>query len=103
MRAPIEHFKCRRHRHWLLAAATGGLVATWSSSALAVTVTFPSVKDNTLYEDETGSLSNGAGDGMFARKNGLGQIRRAVVAFNVSTPPPNAFVTSASLHLNCTQ
>lgn len=67
------------------------------------TVTLPASKDNTLYESAGGSLSNGAGDGIFAGRNN-GQfspqiIRRGLIAFDVSSIPPGAMVTSVSVRL----
>ena len=41
-------------------------------------------KDNTLYEDVAGSLSNGAGDHFFVGMNGSGFIRRGVIAFDIA-------------------
>lgn len=58
------------------------------------------VKDNTLYEDNSGSLSNGAGDFLFAGNTMRNMTRRALVAFDVaSTVPPNAQIDSVTLTL----
>ena len=40
-------------------------------------------KDNTLIEDATGGLSNGAGENLFAGKTGNGSIRRGLIAFSL--------------------
>ena len=57
-------------------------------------------KDNTLYEDPTGSLSNGAGDYFFAGQNAIGTIRRGLLAFDIAgTIPAGATVTGATLML----
>jgi Secretion system C-terminal sorting domain/Lamin Tail Domain/PKD domain len=65
------------------------------------TVTLSASKDNTLYESVTGNLSNGAGQYMFVGKNNSGDIRRAVIAFDIATSVPvGATITAASLSLN---
>jgi hypothetical protein len=57
-------------------------------------------KDNTLYEDPNGSLSNGAGDYFFAGKTGSGFIRRALLKFDITTIPAGAVIDSVKLTLN---
>ena len=64
-------------------------------------------KDNTLYESDTGSLSNGVGEYFFAGRTSLsvGSIRRGVLAFEVAAEiPVGATIESAqlSLHLSRT-
>ena len=68
----------------------------------SVTVTLSALKDNTLYEDATGSLSNGVGEFFFSgRTNGL--RRRAVLAFAVADSiPAGAVVSAATLTLRTT-
>ena len=57
-------------------------------------------KDNTLYESQTGSLSNGAGIHFFVGRTNQGALRRGVIAFNlVETVPPGATIDSVSLSL----
>ena len=69
--------------------------------ALADVVTLSASKDNTLYEDGTGSLSNGAGQFLFAGKTNVNTIRRALIAFDVAgTIPAGSTITSATLTLN---
>jgi spore coat protein A len=64
----------------------------------STTVTVAPSKDNTLYEDATGSLSNGAGTKVIASKSSTGFIRRGVLAFNlVPAVPTGATVTNAIL------
>jgi spore coat protein A len=61
--------------------------------------TFVAVKDNTLYQ-ESGQLSNGAGDHLFAgRTNSTNVPRRGLVAFDLTSIPPGSLVTSVSLQL----
>lgn len=64
-------------------------------------VTLTSIKDATLYEDATGALSNGAGQGMFAGTKGTGHSVRAVVAFDVAGKVPAGMtLTAVKLRLN---
>ena len=62
------------------AAAAAGVVATGTAARAAV-VSITSAKDNTLYQNATGSISNGAGDSFFAGKTGLGVATRGLLAF----------------------
>jgi hypothetical protein len=79
------------------------LVGTTSTIAGAETVTLEPSKDNTLYEDEAGSLSNGSGRHLFAGRvfsRAGGFARRALIAFDVGTAlPAGAMITSAELRL----
>jgi len=77
-----------------------------SALASADQLSTTSSKDNTLYQDLNGALSNGHRDGFFAGRAGMsagGGIRRGVVAFDLSAIPPGATVTSVQLVLNCSQ
>jgi hypothetical protein len=69
----------------------------------AAQVTISPTKDNTLYQDEQGLLSNGAGEYFFAGRVGLtsnGTIRRGLIAFDVAGGvPAGATITNASLQL----
>lgn len=64
-----------------------------------VTVTQDAVADNTLYEDATGTLSNGLGTKLLASKNAGGLLRRGLLKFDLSSIPTNATVQSATLSL----
>ncbi len=70
-------------------------------------VTIGASKDNTLYEDATGALSNGAGGSFFVgRVNLTGQtlIRRGLIAFDVAgNVPTGATILSLTLRLNMSQ
>jgi hypothetical protein len=66
-------------------------------------VTINASKDNTLYEDAAGALSNGAGEFFFVGRTnqGSGSIRRGLIAFNIAgNIPPGATITSVTLRLN---
>ncbi len=62
------------------------------------------LKDNTLFESTTGSLSNGAGDHFFVGKTSSNLKRRGLVMFDVaSSVPAGAVITSVSLSLTMDQ
>lgn len=74
-----------------------GAVQTVPGSVVVLTTS----KDNTLYEDSTGSRSNGAGEHVFAGKVGFGTIRRALVAFDVAgNIPSGSTITGVTLTLS---
>jgi len=65
------------------------------------TITIPASKDNTLYEDDSGALSNGAGAYFFAGKAADQEIRRGVIAFELAgSVPTNAIIVGAELKLH---
>ncbi len=66
-------------------------------AAFAETVVLSPQKDNTLYEDPFGSLSNGQGIYFFAGKTAANSLRRGLIAFDFSSIPPNATITGATL------
>lgn len=81
---------------------TLGLVPATRIDAQTVTVSLNPDRDNTLYEDPTGDLSNGSGPSFFAGRTnqGASSLRRAVLHFDVAgTLPPGATVLSAELIL----
>lgn len=68
------------------------------------TVSIPCIADNTLYDDLTGGISNGAGTGVFVGNNAFGRIRRAVLRFDVAAAlPAGSRVLSAQLALTVSQ
>jgi len=68
--------------------------------ARQTSVTLESAADNTLYESETGALSNGAGVHLFAGETNAGQIHRALIYFNVQNAlPAGATVDSVEVSL----
>ena len=59
------------------------------------------VADNTLYQPTAESLSNGAGQHLFAGRNGEGNLRRALVRFDVAAAlPAGSTITAVRLSLN---
>ena len=72
------------------------------SARAAIIVINPS-KDNTLYEYDPaeGDHSNGAGFHFFAGENGMGELRRGVLAFDIAgTLPAGSTITAVSLTMN---
>jgi hypothetical protein len=85
----------------ILVLSALGFVGRTSVSAAIINIT-PS-KDNTLYEydPDEGDHSNGAGFHFFAGENGMGELRRGVLAFDVAgTIPAGSTITAASLTMN---
>lgn len=76
-------------------------IAFLSTAVLADTVNLLAEKDNTLYEDEEGDLSNGAGDHLFTGSTNTPLIRRAVIKFDIhGAIPADATIDSVQLTLN---
>ena len=76
----------------------GAAFLTILTLAPAQTANLTSVKDNTLYESTSGSLSNGAGTRMFVGVTDGNDLRRALVQFNIAASiPACATITSATL------
>lgn len=77
-----------------------------AAGSVADVVDIPSARDNTIFEytPPAQALSNGAGPGMFAGINQTGQIRRALIRFDIAGAiPSGATVTAVTLKLNCEQ
>lgn len=84
-----------------VAAALSVLVVP--ALAMADVALIGSSRDNTLYQDAEGDLSNGAGTGMFAGRNAAGSnsIRRGLLFFDIAANiPAGATITSAILTLS---
>ena len=79
-----------------LAAA---LLALHSAASAATLVLTPS-KDNTLYQDAEGDVSNGQGVFLYAGKTGEDagfRLRRGLIAFDLTSIPPDAVISGATL------
>ena len=79
------------------------LAFTAATSATANIISITPSKDNTLYEYDPaeGDHSNGAGLHLFAGENGMGKLRRGVLAFDVAGMiPPGSTITAVSLTMN---
>ncbi len=76
------------------------LLAAGAPSARADTVSILPDRDNTLYEDPGGSLSNGSGQYLFAGLTMFNVRRRALLRFDVAgVVPAGAIIQSAALTL----
>lgn len=81
-----------------------GMLFCCSSLTGQTTVKINPIKDNTLYEDATGSLSNGSGTHLFVGLTNLNSKRRGLVQFDIaSNVPAGATIVSASLTLTVDQ
>jgi len=89
------------HFRTFLCAALASFLAP---HALADTLQLSAVADNTLYDDgANGQLSNGQGIGIFSGATNAGNIRRALLRFDLTGIPPGATITGVSLRLRITQ
>jgi len=69
------------------------------SAIFADTVSFLPAKDNTLYLDLNGQLSNGQGIYLFAGRTSNDALRRGLIAFDLTSIPTNATITGATLSM----
>jgi len=91
---------CARWRS-LVTLATLAALAGGSTPARADTTTIGPSRDTSIYE-ESGTLANGAGAHFFAGQTDGGDVRRALLFFDVGGAlPAGSIITSVSLHLYC--
>lgn len=79
------------------------LLAAMNTARSQTTVAISALKDNTLYENATGAVSNGAGEHFFAGHTGETSfgLRRGIIAFDIAAAvPAGATITSVTLTLN---
>lgn len=67
----------------------------WSQT----TVVLEATRDNTLFESNSGSLSNGAGTELFVGTTNNNDRRRALIRFDLSSIPAGAVISAATLTL----
>jgi hypothetical protein len=89
-----------RTRTLAVGAVAGAASCLFAAGAGADEVTIGASRDNTLYQDDLGAISNGAGSYLFVGVSALGITRRAVVAFDLFAIPAGSTVTSAVLRLH---
>jgi hypothetical protein len=90
-----------RHRSSLFPILVLTVAVVAAGPAPAETVTLAPERDNTLYRDPVGSLSNGAGEHLFAGGTARGGVRRGLLAFDVAAGvPAGATITGADLTLH---
>src|SRR6202171_6057216 len=75
------------------------LFAAIRSGTFADTISLSPQKDNTLYLDLFGQLSNGQGIYLFAGMNSSNALRRGLIAFDLASVPTNATITGATLSM----
>jgi hypothetical protein len=76
-------------------------LVAFSTPALADSVALAPSKDNTLYEDPTGSTSNGQGENFFTGRTSGGNIRRGLIAFDIAgNVPAGSTITGVLLTLH---
>lgn len=86
-----------------LAATLCVALCTVTASVAQEAAELTPVKDNTLYESQTGALSNGSGTGLFFGNTNQAARRRAVMAFDVaSAVPAGSTILSATLQVRVT-
>jgi hypothetical protein len=80
-----------------LSAAYCGVTSALHAAVIAI----GALKDNTLYEDANGALSNGSGQRFFVGRAGGGAVRRGVLEFDIAgSVPAGSTINSVSLRLN---
>ena len=87
-------------RQGMLMAAIAATSLCFVSSVLPDSAQLIPSKDNTLFEDGAGGLSNGSGQYLFMGMTGPNDevnLRRALVEFDLSTLPSNATVSSVTV------
>lgn len=84
---------------WLVLGGTATALARPTAVADSHTITLAPIRDNTLYESDLGTISNGAGEFLFAGHTQKGEARRALLAFDLSGIPAGSIVLSATLTL----
>lgn len=81
---------------------SGCLAAT--GLAAQTTVSIDATRDNTLYESQTGNVSNGGGDVLFTGVTNNGDLRRAILAFDdLSMIPAGVEIVDISLGIRVTK
>ena len=90
---PSKRLRPRRHAALQVEALEARAVPT--------VITIGPSKDNTLYQSDTGSLSNGAGPSFFVGTTAGSLIRRGVIAFDIAgSVPAGATINTVALRLN---
>jgi hypothetical protein len=81
-----------------------GAIVFSPTDGSASTAQIAPLRDNTLYQQPSGTLSNGAGFFFFSGMSGAGTIRRGLLAFDVAgNIPGGSTITAVSLTLHLSQ
>ncbi|HKD43418.1 MAG TPA: DNRLRE domain-containing protein [Myxococcaceae bacterium] len=84
-----------------LSAVAFLVLVGWSGEAFADMVQLTPSKDNALYEDLSGSTSNGQGQHFFVGRTNGGAVRRGLIAFDVaSNIPAGSTIQGVTLELH---
>lgn len=79
----------------------GAALAVVACTARADVVSIGAAADNTLFEDSLGTLSNGAGQYLFAGRTNFNVLRRGLIRFDVGAAvPAGSVIEGATLRLN---
>jgi hypothetical protein len=84
----------------LLGLTLGAICFGPHASVRADSIALEPVRDNTLYQDASGSLSNGAGEYMYVGATRSFGVRRGLLAFDLSAIPTGSVITGVSLTMH---
>lgn len=76
------------------------IISTFTESKSLTTINITDAKDNTLYEDITGTTSNSLGQYFFSGTTASTNLRRGLIKFDLSAIPNCATITSVTLTLH---
>ena len=79
------------------------LALAGAGSLYGNTLQLEPAQDNTLFQNASGLVSNGAGPHAFVGVNNGGVIRRALLQFDLGVLPAGSIIDAASLTLNASQ
>jgi hypothetical protein len=86
--------------HSRLTTTSAALLTLTSAIAAQTTTVIACGRDNTLYQSATGAFSNALGESVFVGVSAQGQLRRALLWFDVAAAlPPGARVITAELRM----
>lgn len=87
-----------------LRVLVAALTLTSADLLAQTTVNVPCILDNTLYQNATGTLSNGRGTGLYVGVTGQPGLRRPLLKFDVDGfVPAGARILAAQLTISCVQ
>src|ERR1043165_9949612 len=95
-----EHFPHVEPHMKIVGGCLAAVLATTSGWARADVAVLVASRDNTLYQDLTGSVSSGVGPTMFCGETNVGNLHRALVRFDLSSIPAGSTLTSVQLGLH---
>ena len=82
-------------RPWTCAS----VVVTCCLGASAEVITLGASKDNTLFENVSGAISNGQGSYLYSGMTAIGGLRRGLIAFDLSAIPAGSTITNVSFSI----